>query len=251
MNLGSMIILLFLGGTALTFLYIYLNARRVREVSGSLGLQLFLVSVPEAKVEGQNQGEVRKNFIAQMEKFLVGLSGIKSDGFFKNIFGGDSFTLELACHNDGSEIFFYVAFPKSSSQLLESQLHGAFPEAKVDKVKDYNIFHPSGTSRGATLGLAKNGFLPIKTYQKLESDPLETITSAFSKINEYGEGAALQLVLRPAGKKLEAPIHKVIEKLKEGKPRKEVLRERNIAEETISIFKAPKKKPDERTSAPV
>src|SRR3989344_3713728 len=219
-----------------------LNARRVNKISGSLGLQLFLVSVPELIKENENPNEAQKNFIAQMEKFLVGLSGVKK---------GDSFSLELACHNNGSEIFFYVAFPRKSAQLLESQLHGAFPEAKIDKVNDYNIFHPEGTSRGATLGLAKNGFLPIKTYQKLESDPLETITSAFSKINEYGEGAALQLVLRPAGKKLEGPIHKVIEKLKEGRPRKEVLGEKNIAEEAISIFKAPGKKSEEKISAPV
>src|SRR3989344_5964540 len=186
MNFSLTIIISFLVIAALSFLYIYLNARRVNKISGSLGLQLFLVSVPELIKENENPNEAQKNFIA-----------------------------------------------------------------KIDKVNDYNIFHPEGTSRGATLGLAKNGFLPIKTYQKLESDPLETITSAFSKINEYGEGAALQLVLRPAGKKLEGPIHKVIEKLKEGKPRKEVLGEKNIAEEAISIFKAPGKKPEEKISAPV
>ena len=242
MNPGLIIILLFLTIAALSFLYIYLNVRRINKVSGGLGLQLFLVSIPESIKETENPTEARKNFIAQMEKFLVGLSGLKK---------GDSFSLELACHNDGSEIFFYIAFPRKSAQLLESQLHGAFPEAKIDKVNDYNIFHPEGTSRGASLGLAKNQFLPIKTYQKLESDPLETITSAFSKINEYGEGAALQLVLRPAGKKLEGPIHKVIEKLKEGRPRKEVLGEKNIAEEAISIFKASGKKSEEKISAPV
>src|SRR3989338_6143568 len=173
MNFGLIIILLFLAIAALSFLYIYFNARRVNKISGSLGLQLFLVSVPESIKENENPNEARKNFIAQMEKFLVGLSGVKK---------GDSFSLELACHNDGTEIFFYIAFPK---------------------------------------------------------------------INEYGEGAALQLVLRTAGKKLEGPIHKVIEKLKEGKPRKEVLGEKNIAEEAISIFKAPGKKSEEKTSAPV
>ena len=147
MNFGLIIILLFLAIAALSFLYIYFNARRVNKISGSLGLQLFLVSVPESIKENENPNEARKNFIAQMEKFLVGLSGVKK---------GDSFSLELACHNDGAEIFFYIAFPRKSAQLLESQLHGVFPEAKIDKVNDYNIFHPEGTSRGATLGLPKN-----------------------------------------------------------------------------------------------
>src|SRR3972149_6419194 len=134
MNFGLIIILLFLAIAALSFLYIYFNARRVNKISGSLGLQLFLVSVPESIKEIENPNEARKNFIAQMEKFLVGLSGVKDESFFRLFGGAPSFALELAAHNDGSEIFFYIAFSRKFENLLQSQLHGAFPEAKVEKV---------------------------------------------------------------------------------------------------------------------
>jgi len=39
-------------------------------------------------------------------------------------------------------------------------------------------------------------FFPIKTYQKLESDPINNITNAFSKL-EDDESAAIQIVLKP------------------------------------------------------
>ena len=236
----------------LIIFYFYLRRLRIHNVSSSLSLQLFLVSIPEARPdEKENPNEARKNFIAQMEKFLMGLSGMKDESFFGLFGGSPSFALELAAHNDGAEIFFYIAFPRKFENLLQSQLHGAFPEAKVEKVLDYNIFHPSGVSRGATLTLEKNSFLPIKTYQKIESDPVETITSAFSKIDEYGEGAALQIVLRPGAEKLSHPIHKVIERLKKGTPRKEALGERNIAETTIDTFKTPKHLKPEEKAKPV
>ncbi|MBI2023918.1 type IV secretory system conjugative DNA transfer family protein [Candidatus Giovannonibacteria bacterium] len=247
-------ILFFAALPILLILYVFLRYKRINSISSSLSEQLFLVSLPENREEkNENPTEARKNFIAHMEKFLMGLSGLKSGTIFGEIFGkGNSFALELAAHNDGSEIFFYVAFPRKFAKLLESQIHGAYPDAKIEKVEDYNIFHPNGVSRGALLGLERNKFLPIKTYQKIESDPVETITSAFSKIKEFGEGAALQIVLRPAGKKLEKPIHKVIERLKEGKKRRDVLGEKNIAEHTIDVFKQQKKpKPEEKTNAPV
>src|SRR3989344_713208 len=151
----------------LIIFYFYLRRLRIHNVSSSLSLQLFLVSIPEARPdEKENPNEARKNFITQMEKFLMGLSGMKDESFFGLFGGSPSFALELAAHNDGAEIFFYIAFPRKFENLLQSQLHGAFPEAKVEKVLDYNIFHPSGVSRGATLTLEKNSFLPIKTYQK-------------------------------------------------------------------------------------
>jgi hypothetical protein len=38
--------------------------------------------------------------------------------------------------------------------------------------------------------------LPIRTYQKLESDPINNITNAFSKLEE-DESAAIQVLLKP------------------------------------------------------
>ena len=39
--------------------------------------------------------------------------------------------------------------------------------------------------------------LPVRTYAELGIDSFESIVGAFAKINEIGEGAALQLIVRP------------------------------------------------------
>ncbi|KKT42246.1 MAG: hypothetical protein UW28_C0003G0027 [Parcubacteria group bacterium GW2011_GWA2_44_13] len=202
----------------------YLKEKRSRDVGGGLGLRLFLVSAPEGIIEkGGNIEEAVKNFISKMEQFLSGLYSIKKEGFSSKLWKGPLFALEIAAHNNGNEIFFYVAFPRVYEKLLESKLHGAFPEAKIEAVPDYNIFHPTGATAGAVVLSSESTILPIKTYQKLNIDPLETITAPFSKVDEFGEGASIQIVLRPAGEEIQKRAHTAARRLKEGESRKDVL----------------------------
>ncbi len=225
---------------ALAFVFRY---KRALALGRSLELALFLVAIPEsAEEETENGPERLKNFIGEMEKFLAGLSSVGAKGSS----GTSSFALEIAAHNDGREIFFYVAFPRSMSQMLQNQLAGSFPEAKIERVEDYNIFHPEGPYAGAVLSLSESDLLPIKTYEKVSGDPVETITSAFSKLKEYGEGAALQIILRPALGSLKSRAHHAIENLKKGKSRKEVLEKGEAAKFAGELLgTGQKKKTDE------
>ncbi|MEK7162564.1 MAG: hypothetical protein AAB730_01775 [Patescibacteria group bacterium] len=221
--------LLFFLAPLLIILFWYLKKKHSHSLQAGLSLGLFLVSTPEGQKK-ENEPEASKNFIAEFEKFLSGLTSLRAGWLEEKLWGRPAFALELAAHNTGSEIFFYVAFPRNFQTLLSNQLHGAFPEAKIEAVKDYNIFNPEGASAGAVLALTNSSLLPTKTYQELGGDPLETITSAFSKLDEYGEGAALQIVLRPAGGETKSRARKAIEKLKEGKSPKEVLGEGGFGE---------------------
>jgi len=46
------------------------------------------------------------------------------------------------------------------------------------------------------LNTSKDFFFPIKTYQQLESDPINNIVGAFSKLEE-DESAVIQILLKP------------------------------------------------------
>ena len=52
---------------------------------------------------------------------------------------------------------------------------------------------------GAYLKQAENPIFPIKTYEQFDYDPLNIILNSFSKIDRDGEGAAIQIVFKPAG----------------------------------------------------
>src|SRR3989344_3614785 len=223
----------------------YLKEKRSRDIGGGLGLQLFLVSAPEGTIDkGGNIEEAVKNFISKMEQFLSGLYSIKKEGFSSKLWKGPLFALEIAAHNRGNEIFFYIAFPRVYGKLLESKLHGAFPEAKIERVEDYNIFHPTGATAGGIALSSDTEILPIKTYQKLTSDPLETLSAPFSKLTEYGEGAAIQIILRPDGKNISERAHKAAKKLKEGRSRKEALGKESVFDIIKDFISPPKHKKD-------
>ena len=57
---------------------------------------------------------------------------------------------------------------------------------------------------------------------ELGIDSFEPILGTLAKINEIGEGVALQVVMRPAGKDTAKGIRKYFELLKKGEPAKKV-----------------------------
>src|SRR3989344_4110756 len=171
---------------------LYLKKKRERDIGAGLGLSLFMVSLQETRATQGNPEEQVKNFIFQMEQFLSGLATLERTQSSSQWWKHPAFALEIAAHNVGSDIYFYVAFPRAYAEVLRSQLHGAFPDARIDTIpNDYNIFNPEGATAIAVLSRTASSLLPIKTYKTLGVDPVETITSAFSKLHEFGEGAAL------------------------------------------------------------
>ncbi len=253
MNPFVFYIVISLGAALLVWLVLffwYVKQKKARDVGAGLGLALFLVTVPEPRAAQGNPEEQLKSFISQMEQFLSGLAAIRRSGAPAKLWGHPVFTLEIAAHNKGSEIFFYIAFPRAYAAVLESQLHGAFPEARLDRVPDYNIFHPEGASACALVRSSDSPLLPIKTYRSLGSDPLETVTSAFSKLQEYGEGAALQIVLRIPTANIKNRIAFAIQALKKGKPRKEALGDLGIIEES-KLLLSPSQKNGQEKQQPI
>lgn len=97
----------------------------------------------------------------------------KFDGFIKNI--PVPFVFEIAVHHLGKRVHYYLAVPKALTKIIKAKFN--FEEAS-----DYNIYHSQGSHLGFYL---KSSGLP-------EVD-LNTID--FSRINEVGEGAVIQLIV--------------------------------------------------------
>jgi hypothetical protein len=86
--------------------------------------------------------------------------------------------------------------PKYYKHLIEKQINGFYQDAIIEETKEINIFKDRKYHRGTYLNTTKEFLYPIKTYQKLESDPINNIVNAFSKLEE-DESAALQFILKP------------------------------------------------------
>lgn len=99
------------------------------------------------------------------------------------------------------EIKFYISVPRKLRDLVEKQVHGAYPGARIDEKDEVNIFTEHGRVAFAALHLKDADYFPIKTYKDLPTDGLSLITSAMSKMGD-GEGAVWQMLIQPVGDKL-------------------------------------------------
>lgn len=182
------------------FVYLFLllaKAHRREEVNYSLQLTLLLVVVPLHRKEKNVSDADMKKLIGVMEQFYAGISQVK-EGWVKGMFKGPSaLSFEIVLPAIGEEIHFYLAVPRNYAEQAERQITGFLPDAKVERVEDYNIFNPVGANAGAYVTLSQSYYLPVRTYQNLETDPLNFITNAMSKLAFHGEGCAIQVLLKP------------------------------------------------------
>jgi hypothetical protein len=191
---------LFIIGAAVFLFFLRKNIRERATLSQSLNLSLFIVRfAPQASRPDLTIQALREK-ISVMEQVYSSLYSSPVGAIKNFFFGSPSIAFEVAVPETGREIAFYVALPKRQSESLQKIIQGVFPEALVEPSADYNIFNPAGAAAITSFLLKEPAHFPIRTYLKMENDPLQSITNAFTKLSAEGEGAAVQIVIRPARK---------------------------------------------------
>ncbi len=193
-----------------------------KQINKSLELDLEVVKVarPQKRNDGgTDRGDAWKEEIAAMEQLLVSLTGLKHPGnFFQRfLYHAPTVVLEIANPATSEEIFFLVAVPRVFRESIEKQIHSFFPQAHLERIPDYTIFTPGGHIAITELQLSHSHALPLRTYQGLGVDPLNEISNALSKLATLDEGAAIQVVLAPAGDSWRHEGRTVARSLQEGK----------------------------------
>lgn len=136
-----------------------------------------------------------KDMLNIMTHFYEALSSIGASKWEYFVKGEEFLSFEYAVI-DG-RVNFFILCPKGVVSLIEKQLTGFYPDAFIEEVDDYSIFREGSKVAGCYARLTNDYIYPIKSYQSLHSDPLNTITNVLSKIGPE-EGAALQIMARPA-----------------------------------------------------
>lgn len=186
----------------------------------AFGMKVLLVRVPkETKKEDVEQSKSTQQIqelISVMETIFSTLGSLTAQrGLGAWLVGReDNFAFEIVAQQ--SKISFYIAVPDRYRQFIEEQIHAQYPHAEIDDVPDYNAFSPTGTILGSYLKLRRQSAFPIKTYQKLESDPLNSLTNALSKI-EQTDAAAVQFVVRSAYREWRREGVRIAREMQQGK----------------------------------
>lgn len=247
----SFILIVFAGGIAVYISYL----RKKHKAELASRLKIYKVLLPKEAGEKKSEQERTKSLaeiqedIAVMENLFSAIGGLKPEMNFHSIVYGrhDIFSFEIVVQK--GLIYFYVATPKRYAEYLEEQIHAQFPYAQVDESPDYNIFTFQGNVKAGYLKFRRPNFFPIKTYKKIETDPLNALTNVLSKIDKES-GAAIQIVMRPAGESWRKRGASVASEVQQGKKVSQVLSELTIWGQFWSLLKSGgviKKKEDGET----
>jgi len=170
------------------FYGLVLFLRHSRREEQSLAYVLLQVALPV-------NNEIKIDVAEQM---FASLYSIKKGGWFKFFQVQPHFSFEIVAKHE--DIRFYVSVPEKFRDMVEKQIHGAYSDAEITQAQEYNIFSEEGKIAFAELEMRSSSYFPIKVYKDLPTDPLSALTAALAKMGK-NEGAAIQILIAPAGNK--------------------------------------------------
>ncbi len=180
-SLGLVVLLVYFLGY---FTFISFKNRRREGVS--IDSTLLQIAVPRGN-------EIK---IDAMEQLFASFYTIKKGGWKQKFAIQPAISFEIVAKAE--DIRFFVWAPKSLRDLVEKQIHGAYPEADITEVNEINLFNETGKVAYKAFQLSRSNFYPVKTYKELPTDPLTSVTSSLAKMGP-GEMASIQVVISPAG----------------------------------------------------
>jgi hypothetical protein len=181
----------------------------------ALHMTLYEIALPEPEGGQEGRAKTLKELISAMEQFYAGMLSVES------AYAGEPgyFSLELAVPADRAHLQFYASVPNGKRDLFEKQLLAIFPNAEIaPQPNDYNVFAQDAAAAASVASLATYPMLPLKDYADFDYDPLNALLNAFAKIEESGEGAAIQILIQPAGERFVKHYRKVLDELRKGEP---------------------------------
>ncbi|MDD4409284.1 MAG: type IV secretion system DNA-binding domain-containing protein [Candidatus Pacebacteria bacterium] len=206
------------------FISILMNGiNKKNALKASLSFTLFLVRIPiKSQEELKEQGKDEKETIRIMEDFYESLVSLRKDKAF-----GPPPWITLEISKVGEEIGFYVAVPMDYEEFVEKKIYSLYPDCQIERVKDYNIFSLKESIYCGYFQTLKPLYLPIKSYNGMETDPLSSIVNTMTKLSSNDE-ATIQFVIRNSDNRWQSRARDIIEKILQGKTFEQAVSETGI-----------------------
>lgn len=151
---------------------------------------LYKVTFLQIKLPPDNEIEIKT-----AEHMFSSLYGIRKPFFRRLIEGEYRISFEIVSKTEG--IGFYIVVPDEIASLVERQINGAYPAAEIDIVNPQEIWDRGKYTYVEELKLKGANYYPIKVYEDIKGDSLNTLTTALGKVNNK-EVLAIQYVIQPA-----------------------------------------------------
>lgn len=165
------------------------NYRRIDAVQSTVDSVLLILEIPKANDKSE----------LAAEQLFASLHGILRDAQELKISKGVQEHLSFEIASVNGQIRFYVWTPTTLQSFVEGQIYSQYPTVQIHTADEDYVAHERRHSVVYTteLTLTASEFLPIKTFQSFEVDPLAGITGTLAKLESTGEELWVQILVRP------------------------------------------------------
>ena len=98
---------------------------------------------------------------------------------------------------DKGELMFYVVTQPKFASIVEKQITAFYPDAEVYPEEIPEIWPKGKQLVGYNMALSRSFVYPLRYYEQMQDDPLNSISNVLSKLKE-DETAAIQMVMTPS-----------------------------------------------------
>lgn len=152
------------------------------------------------------------------EQLFASLHGILRDKNELKQSGGIQEHLSFEIASVSGQIRFYVWVPTSLRSFVEGQIYSQYPTVQIHEAEEDYVSHERQHTVIYTgdIVLTDSEFLPIKTFQSFEVDPLAGITGTLAKLETTGEELWIQVLVRPVADDWHKAADNWIKRVKNG-----------------------------------
>ena len=164
------------------------NYRRV-DIVKDIESVLLVLEIPKANDKSE----------LAAEQMFASLHGILRDKKELKLNGGYQEHMSFEIASVGGRIQFYVWVPKTLQSFVEGQIYSQYPQVQIHAAGEDYVTHERHHSVVYTAEIVptEKEFLPIKTFQSFEVDPLAGITGTLAKLEDTDEEIWIQMLVRP------------------------------------------------------
>lgn len=175
----------------LVILLSYLTWRNYQKIDNSPEVDSVLLTLEIPRANDKSE--------LAAEQLFASLHGILRDKKELKLNGGRQEHLSFEVASVNGQIRFYVWVPRTLQSFVEGQIYSQYPTVQIypagedytEHERDHNVTYTTELTTTAT------EFLPIRTFQNFEVDPLAGITGTLAKLESTGEELWIQVLVRP------------------------------------------------------
>ena len=220
--------------------------RKAKKYERALKMVPLMIHLPpttdDIQAGGRDTRDIVNEAISKAQVMYSILSSTLTKGVKTRLYGQRHFSFEIVA-KDGF-IKYYAVVPAVLTETVKQAVQSAYPTARVEEKKEDNIFEGgigvAGVA-GAELSLNKDCYLPIATYEDTKRDAETAILTTLSSVTK-NEGAAVQILFRPAQNNWSEVGKTRIESIQKGEKTKTV--GAGFGQLAMDIIRAPWEVPD-------